>query len=204
MNQSVCEQTLDPFLLSAQAPYLELPSLQRRIMIDCGPIQTNNRSMKSMRKDCPSPHPDCYSHTQSFFFFFFFKPESVLSGPQGRLNLRIITTQCNAFVRWIANKYRRRLHQQFNYPSEQRRAGARKTVLWVRWSSHLPPALQLDIKATFLFDEYRLLCGTARISVHKASDSLFYQFSVDNKRPYALAKAEFIAGPSFRGCLLHS
>lgn len=54
-----------------------------------------------------------HTHRRELLFFSPIKPESVLAGPQGRPS--IITTQRNAFVRWIINKYPRRLQQRFNY-----------------------------------------------------------------------------------------
>lgn len=88
------EKPLDPVPLAL--PW-ELPSLQGRIMIDCGPFQTNKPSTKTTRKESSGPHPYDYSNREPFkTWICCFFPES-----QGRLVSSLITTQRNAFVRWM-------------------------------------------------------------------------------------------------------
>lgn len=121
------EKTLDPFQLPAQALTLRASFTSTS---DYDWLWTN-----SDRQTKHENHEKGLLQSTPWLLFThrdLFKPESVLSGPQGRMILSIIRTQRYAFVRWIINKYPKSLHLQFNYTYNQRRFGSREEMLFYR------------------------------------------------------------------------
>ena len=103
-------------------------------------------------------------------------------------NPSIITTQRNAFVRWIINKYPSSLHLQFNYAHNQ-----------------FDTKIKSDyIQQPFQFNFYLMnnACYVAQLAYLYTRPRLFslHQVSIDNKGLIISLNSK----PSYRACLLHS
>lgn len=157
IDLSLCDTWKDSWslLLPAQALTLTAsPHLNVGLWLTVDQFRPANEAWKE-RERTAGIHTLITIHTNTQKVFFPFKPESVSSGPQGRLIRSIITAQRNAFVRWIINTYPRSLHQQLKYTYSQSRFSSGQEILsyWCKGTTQVPPVLQLDIKATFLFDK---------------------------------------------------
>lgn len=100
------EKTVDP-CTSSSLPARALLPWEFRIIIDCGSNSDRQTKHENHEKtDCSSPaHTLITTHTKSLFSSKKTRNRIFLkSGPQGRLNPSIISTQREAFVRWITNK----------------------------------------------------------------------------------------------------
>lgn len=148
------EKTLDPFSCCLLRPLPSLPAPDYDWLWTNSDQQTKHEN-PMRKKGRLRVHTLIGIHTQSPLSLFIKTWICFYQDLKDAWLPSIITTQRNAFVRWIINKSPSSLHLQFNYTYNQRRCGSQttKAVSQVRWTPQPPPALQFHIKATSPFDE---------------------------------------------------